>query len=167
MADVVLGRAGDAVLVDLDVCAKTGHPTSQRVRFRGSTTPGWVTVLLLLTVVGFLLASLMTSRRYEVTVPLARPAHDRWRRHKRVALIVALAGAGALVAAATDLVGQAGFWGVSGIVLVAAALVGGTVNSMVNGLEFHATRHGDLVLTRAHPAFAQAVAAASVEPVPQ
>ncbi|WP_148615223.1 hypothetical protein [Nocardioides rubriscoriae] len=90
MADVVLGRAGDTVVVDLDVCAKTGRATGHRVRFRGSTMPGWVVVLLLFTVVGFLLASTMTSRRYVVTVPLAASAHARWRRYRRVALLVAL-----------------------------------------------------------------------------
>lgn len=165
MADVVLGRAGSTVLVDLDVCAKTGQTTSQRVRLRGSTTPGWVTVLLLLTVVGFLLASTMTARRYDVTAPMDRAAHARWRRNRRVALLIGIGGAGAVVVAATDLGGASAFWGVTGIALVAVALVGGTINGTLNGLGFRTTRGDDLVLTRAHPAFAQAVAAASVEPV--
>ncbi|MBC7631372.1 hypothetical protein [Aeromicrobium sp.] len=164
MADVVLGRAGDTVLVDLDVCAKTGHTTSQRVTLRGSTTPGWVIVLLAFTVVGFLLVCAMTSRRSRVTLPLDHGVYARWKRNGIVAWSVALGGVGALVAAATDYRGETEVWGGVGIGMVVAALVGGTVNSTVNGLGFGMTRHDDLVLTRAHPAFAQAVAQAAVEP---
>ena len=163
MADVMLGRAGRAVRVDLDVCAKTGHTTSQRVTLRGSTTPGWVTALLLFTVVGFLLALAMASRSYSVTLPFDHGVHARWKRNHLVAWIAGLCGAGALVAAVTNFGGESALWGSVGIALVVTALVGGTVNASVNGLGFRMTRNDDLVLTHAHPAFAQAVAAASVE----
>lgn len=162
MSEVVLGRAGSTVLVDLAVCAKTGQTTSQRVSFRGSTTPGWVIVLLLFTVVGFLLAMTMTSRRYRVTLPLVHEAFARWKRNRLMAWIVGSGGVAALVAAATNFGGEAGLWGGVGIALVAAALVGDAVNRSLNGLGFR-TKDDDLILTRAHPAFAQAVAAASVE----
>ena len=163
MAEVVLGRAGSTVLVDLDVCARTGRTTSQRVTLRGSTTPGWVIVLLLFTVVGFLLARTMTSRRYSVTLPLVHEVYARWKRNWLLAWVVGLGGAGALIVAVTNYGNEAQLWGGVGIVLVAAAIVGGAVNSTVSGLGVSATRDGDLLLTRAHPAFAQAVAAASVE----
>ncbi|WP_148615222.1 hypothetical protein [Nocardioides rubriscoriae] len=63
--------------------------------------------------------------------------------------------------------GGYGLWAGAGVVLIVGAFVGAEVNGAVNGLGFRTTRDGDLVLTRAHPAFAQAVAAASVEPVPR
>lgn len=163
MADVLLGRVGADVDVDLDVCAKTGETTDQRVTMRGTTTPGWVLVLLLFTVIGFLLAQVMTSRRYSVTLPFVHRVHDRWKRTWLLAWAVGVVGVGAVIAAATDSGGEAGLWGGVGIALIAAALVGGTINSSVNGLGVRATRSDDLVLTRAHPAFARAVAAASVE----
>lgn len=52
------------MLVDLDVCVKTGRVTHDRVTLRGHTTPAWVTLLLLFTIIGFFIAGMMTSRRY-------------------------------------------------------------------------------------------------------
>lgn len=164
MSEVALGRAGSTVLVDLEVCAKTGRTTNQRVTLRGSTTPDWVVILLAFTVVGFLLASAMTSRRYHVTLPLRRETYLRWKRNKLVAWMAGIGGAGALIAAATDFVGGAGSWfGIGGVALVVAALVGGAVNGRVYGLGLRMTRDDELILMHAHPAFARAVSAAGVE----
>ncbi|ROR90907.1 hypothetical protein [Nocardioides aurantiacus] len=166
MADVVLGRAGSPVLVDLNVCAKTGRRTSDRVERRGSTMPAWVTLLLLFTVVGFLLAGAMTSRSYRVTLPLEHAVHDRWRRNRRLAWAVSLVGAGAFVWAESGGTAADGLWGGVGLALFLAGLVGGTVNSTMNNVGFRMTRQDDLVLTRAHDNFARAVAAATVEAMP-
>lgn len=167
MADVVLGRAGDPVLIDLDVCAKSGRPTRDRVELRGSTMPAWVTLLLFFTIIGFLLAGAMTSRSYRVTLPIEHAIHDRWRRNRRRAWVAGLVGFGLLVwAAASSEAGAAGPGVVVGLVLIAAALVGGVVNDRSNNVGFGLTRNDDLVLTRAHDDFARAVARATVEAVP-
>ncbi len=163
VADVVLRRAGSTVLVDLDACAKTGRTTGQRVTLRGSTTPGWVIVLLLFTVVGFSLAQAMTSRRYSVTLPFVHEAYNRWKRNAFLAWVVGLGGPRAVWIAAAHHGDKAGIWGGVGIALLAAALVGGSVNSAVNGVGVRTTRDDDLVLTQAHPDFAHAIAAASVD----
>jgi hypothetical protein len=164
MADVILGRAGSAVLVDLDTCVKTGQVTSQRVTLRGHTTPAWITVLLLFTVIGFLLAGAMTSRRYRVTLPFAHAVHDRWRKNRRWAWAVGLTGAAALVTATTRH-GHADVWVGIGLAFIAGSIVIGIANAIRNNVGIHMTRDDDLVLTRAHPAFVQAVRAASVEPL--
>lgn len=163
MTDVVLGQAGSTVVVDLDVCAKSGRTTDELMTLRGRTTPAWVTVLLLFTVVGFLLAGAMTSRSSSVTLPYVHDVYRRWKRNKGLAWVVGLGGIAALVVAATSSGDAVGLWGIAGVTLVVAALVGGTVNAMVNGVGLRMTRDGDLVLVRAHPAFAQAVAEARVE----
>lgn len=165
MAEVVLGRAGSNILVDLDVCAKTGRVTGERVTIRGNTTPGWVLVLLLFTVIGFFLAYAMTSRRYLLTLPFAHDAFARWKRNALLAWVVGLAGVASVIAGAADVAGESAVWGSIGIAAVVAALVGGTVNTRVNGLTVRRTRDEDLVLTGAHAAFARAVAEASVESV--
>jgi hypothetical protein len=165
MADVILGRAGSTVLVDLDICVKTGQVTNQRVTLRGQTTPAWVTILLLFTIIGFLLASGMTSRRYRVTVPFIHAIHDRWRTNRRLARAVGIAGAGALIAAATFGSSYSGLWLGVGIAFISVALVAGTANSVINNVGVRLTRDDDLLLTGAHPAFVQAVREATVEPL--
>jgi hypothetical protein len=161
MADVVLGRAGDTVLVDLDICVKTGQVTKQRVTLRGRTTPGWVIVLLFLTIIGFLFVSAMTSRRYRVTLPFSHEIYDRWRNYRRLAWVVGLIGVGTLVAAATSATNEAGPWVVTGLSLTAGALLIGTINAVRNFVGFRVSRDGELLLTGAHPAFVAATRAAS------
>lgn len=165
MAEVILGRAGSTVTVDLDVCAKSGRRTEHRCTYRGSTTPGWVTVLLFITLVGFLLAGAMTSRSYTVTLPLAKDVYDRSRRNRRIAWCCGLVGLGVLVVAiATDALSDGG-WAPIGFGLVVVALVGSYVSALVTNVGFRTTRYDELVVTRAHPAFVRAVAAASTEEV--
>lgn len=161
MTDVELGRAGDDVDVDLDVCAKTGRTTTDRVTLRGSTVPGWVLVLLLLTVVGFVLAVLATSRRSQVTLPLVHAAYRRWKRLQLVAWLVGACGLAAVVVA-VGTGDRSGVFGAVGIALVAGALVGDTAATATHGLTLR-RRRGALVLRGAGPEFAAAVAAARVE----
>jgi hypothetical protein len=165
MADVILGRAGSTVLVDLEMCVKTGATTTQRVTLRGSTTPGWITVLLLFTVVGFLIATAMTSRRYRVTLPFSHAVHDRWRQNRRLAWSTALAGAAALLMAGTGGSDYAGLWVGPGIAFVAGGLAIGTTNALRNNVGIHVNGDNELVVTRAHANFAHAVRAATVEPL--
>ena len=165
MADVVLGRAGSTVLVDLDVCVKTGRVTNQRVTLRGQTTPAWVSFLLLFTIIGFLFVNAMTSRRYRVTLPFSHVVHDRWRMNRRLAWLLGLAGLSAWVAAATFGIDYAGLWVGVGIVFVSGAVIFGVTNALANNVGIHMTRDDELVLSRAHPAFVEAVRAGSIEPL--
>lgn len=165
MAEVVLGPAGSRVDVDLGVCAKSGRPTAYRVEFRGSTTPGWVTLLLLVSVVGYLFASWMSARRYRVTLPFTHELHDRWQRGRRAAWAVAAVGVLVVVAAAV-VGGRAAVPGVVlGIGLMTVATLGGVVNAVRHGIGFRMTRDQQLVVTGVHPAFAREVATATVAPV--
>lgn len=163
MADVTLARAGSAVLVDLDVCVKTGVSTNNRVTLRGHTTPAWVTLLLLFSIIGFLIAGSMTSRRYRVTIPFSRPVHDRWRSNKALAWLAGLAGAGALVASLSVGGDPASLLVGGGVVLLGGGAAIGAWNAWTNNVGIHVSHDGDLVLTRAHPAFAKAVRTASIE----
>jgi hypothetical protein len=165
MPDVILGRAGSTVLVDLDVCVKSGVATRQRVTLRGQTTPAWVSVLLLFTVIGYLFAGAMTSRRYRVTLPFAHAVHDRWRRNRRLGWAFGLAGVGALLVAATIGDDYVGLCVGVGLAFIAGGLAIGTTNALTNNVGIHMTRDNELVLTRAHPAFVRAAHGASVEPL--
>ncbi|NNM46584.1 hypothetical protein [Knoellia koreensis] len=65
------------------VCVKTGEPTEELVRLRGSAAPGWVLVTLLFGVIPYFFVHAMTSQRYELVVPLRDEvirARRRWRR---------------------------------------------------------------------------------------
>ena len=162
MPDVILGRTGSTVVVDIDICVKSGVATTQRVTLRGQTTPAWVSVLLLFTIIGYLFAGAMTSRRYRVTLPFAHAVHDRWR-NRRLGWAVGLAGAGALLVAATIGDGYVGLCVGVGLALMAGGLAIGTTNALTNNVGIHMTRDNELVLTRAHRAFVRAVRGASVE----
>lgn len=165
MAQAVLGRAGSMVVVDLDVCAKTGLATKQRVILRGHTTPTWVTALLLVSVVGYLFAGIMASRRYRVTLPFTHALHDRWLANRRRAWLLAGAGVAASLGAVTVGERYAGLLLGLAIAFAAAGAVVGTTNALRNNVGFRMSRDHDLIVTRVHPAFARAVAAADVQPL--
>lgn len=162
MPNVKLGRTGSTVVVDLDVCVKTGAATRGTVTLRGSTTPPWVSVLLVVTVVGYLFASVMASQKFRVTLPYTHAVYDRWQRGRRLAWALGLAGVAALVLGLVT--GRyVGVWAGAAGVVVVVALVVGIVNGRRNGVGIVATRHDDLVVTRVHPAFAAAVRESAVE----
>lgn len=164
MADVIIGRAGTAVLVDLDVCVKTGRTTTQRVTLRGHTTPPWVMFVLLFSIIGFLIAGTMASRRYRVTVPFMPDLHARWRANRNLAWVAGIAGSVAIVAASTIGSQYAGVLVGVAVALIGGSAVLGTSNSTINNVGVRMSRDHDLVLTRVHPAFVAAVRTASVEP---
>lgn len=165
MADVTLPWAAEKVVVDLDTCIKTGRTTNETVTLRGSTTPLWITVLLVVSVFGYLLATSMTKRRYELTVPFTHAAYDHWDTRQRRAWIVGLAGI-ALVGVGLVTGGSAAWpLALTGLALVAGGAVYGISNTHAHTVGVRVTRHNDLVIVRTHPAFAEAVRTAQVEPL--
>lgn len=164
MATVILGRPGNPIDVDLPVCVKTGRRTDDRVTLRGDVNPSWISVLLLLTIIGFLIAGAMTSRRYEVTLPFSHDVHRRWRTNRRWAWALSLTGVAAIVAAAFAVPGAGVCLGV-GVVFFVSGLVIGVANGLRNNVDFELTRDDKLLLRRVHPAFADAVRAASTSPI--
>jgi hypothetical protein len=165
MSKVKIGRAGSTVVVDLDVCVKTGLPTRGTVTLRGSTTPPWVGFLLLVTVIGYLFANVVASKKFQVTLPYTHVVYDRWQKGRQLAYVLGLAGVAGLVLAVVTSSRSVGLWAAMPVVVIAAALVIGIVNGRRNGVGIAATRHDDLILTRVHPAFAAAVRESMVEPL--
>ena len=163
MSNVRLGRTGSTVVVDLDVCVKSGLPTRGTVTLRGSTTPPWVTLLLLITVVGYLFANVMASQKFRVTLPFTHAVYDRWQKGRRLAWALGLAGVAGLALALITSSRYVGVWSGMAIVVITVALIGGVVNGRRNGVGIVATRHDDLVVTQVHPAFAAAVRESAVE----
>ena len=105
-----------------------------------------------------LIAGAATSRRYVIDIPFSHEAHDKWRRGKRAAWAIALAGGATTVAGAV-----AGGSAMVILVGVALAVVGGVVgavNSSEQNVGVGLTRGNDLVLTRVHPAFVESLRAA-------
>lgn len=149
---VVLGPITREVRLDVGVCVKTGATTDERVVMRGSTRPGWVDVLVVVSVIGWIIAAANTSRGYRIELPFLHARHDRWRRLR--ALCWAL-GALGVVLAATLARGEF-------LVLAVAAVVGGLVNAQVNSVGMRQNRAGELMLVRVHPAAAAAIRATQV-----
>lgn len=165
MADVTLPWAAEKVVVDLDTCIKTGRTTNETVTLRGTTTPLWITVLLVVSVFGYLLATMMTMRRYELKVPFTHAAYDHWNRRRWAAWAAGLAGGGFLAGAVAADGGHSGVLAGVGLVILTGAVVLGVANSLRNSVGIHLNRDGDLVIVRTHPAFAEAVRTAQVEPL--
>ena len=154
MARVVVGQVGTEVVVRSDRCVKSGVATSQRVIIRGSTTPAWVNVLLIFTVIGWLFATGMASRRYRVELPFRHDLYDRWRRVRRVAwLLGVLGGVLTLWAMNADVDRAAMFLAIS-----VAGLTLGVTNALVHNVGVSQVGDNGLVLTRVHPVAAAAIA---------
>lgn len=150
MPELILGRA-ERIVVDSPLCAKTERPTTQRVILRGSAMPTWVNFLFIFSFVGMLLAGAATSRRYVVDLPFDHAAHDRWSRGRRLAWAIGLAGAAAIVVAASR--GDSSILTLAGVALAVVGLVVGVVNSTEGNVGVGLTRDNELVLTRVHREF--------------
>lgn len=119
----------------------------------GSTTPGWVILLLLLTVIGWLIALTMTSRRYEIDIPFRHDLHERWRRLNRRVWLLGISGVAIALGS-----GLAGFDRAPlFLALSAVALVLWLVNHWANAPGVVLSRD-QLLLTRVHPALAASLA---------
>lgn len=154
MASVVLGRVGSAVVVSSDLCVKSGIPTRQRVILRGSTTPAWVHVLLIFTIVGWIFASSMASRRFRAEVPFLHQRHELYRRGFLVASGLSVFGVVAAILTAVLDGGSPAAW----LLLTLAGMLFGFLNGLLTMVGFH-ERDGLLVMTHVHPAAAAAIQA--------
>jgi hypothetical protein len=153
MATVVVGRVGTDVVVPSDVCVKSGVPTTDRVIIRGSTAPRWVMVLLVFTIVGWLFATAMTSRRYRVEVPFEHSLYDGWRQLRN--FVVAVGSVGVIAAVVASLNGLGHPW--VPLLLTVGAVALGTANTLRHHVGVQQRGPETLVLTRVHPAAAEAI----------
>lgn len=140
------------------VCVITGQPTADIVRVRGVAVPRWV--MWLLPVGGFLaylVAGSNTSTRYDLLLPCDARVLERRRRRSHWA-----AGTWALGIVVTailllrwpDLAGVG--WSVIGL-----AMVGAVANQLTSSPGVWVGEGDRLVVSRVHPAFRDAVLAAS------
>lgn len=153
MATVVVGHVGTDVVVPSDVCVKSGVPTTHRVTLRGSTTPDWVIVLLVFTIIGWLFASVMSSRKYRVDVPFQPYLDKQWRQLRDLAVVVG--SIGVIAAVVASLSGLDHAW--VPLLLTVVAIVLGNVNSYRHLVGVQQRGPETLVLTRVHPAAAEAI----------
>ena len=155
MSRVVLPRTSGG-RVDLpSICGKTGVPTSNIVRIRGSAAPGWTTSLIIFSWIGWLIATTATSWSYEVLLPYSAPAFRRWGMFRQLFFGVALLALFALFTAAIS-----NSWGLlPAVAVLGIAAACGLINEYVNACGVRVNGNGDMVLTRVHPAFRDAVAA--------
>ena len=140
------------------VCVKTGEPTQDRVRLRGSAAPGWVLVTLLFGVIPYFFVHGMTAQRYELVVPLRDEVLRARRTWPWVGAGVAVAGLvlGFAVAAATGSTG--GEWLLLLVPMGLAVLVASEWRYAVG---VRLTPDGAFELTRVHPRFRDAAVAAT------
>ena len=154
MASAILGKTGNAVSAASHVCVKTGRPTHERVTLRGSTTPGWVNLLLIFSVFGWIFAMGMTERRFVVTVPFTHAVHDRWQRLNWLAWGLGVGG--------IALTFWAAFTSADRVLLPLAVTLGafvlGLANSWINNVGVRQGHDDALLLVRVHPAAASAIA---------
>ena len=150
-----------ARVVDLErgelpaVCAKTGVPCDGLVKDTLRVVPRWVSALAILLIVPYYLARPYTSRKIEAMLPVAPARLDRIRRLVKLAWIaLALAAAGFMAA----LFG-AGAVGAVGLLAGLAAYVVIIYVGDRMWVGARPTKRDDtVVLTRVHPAFADALA---------
>ena len=153
MARVVLRRFNGAAVDLPSICVKTGVPTSNVIRVRGSSTPGWTTSLLLFSWIGWLIAATATSRSYEVLLPYSAAAFRRWGTFRQLFTAVSLLALFGVFVAAID-----NSWLLLPAVTVfAIAAAAGLANELINACGVRIKNNGDLVLSRVHPAFRDAV----------
>lgn len=155
MASVVIGRTGDDVVVPGGVCVKSGQPTRQFVIMRGSTTPAWVHVLLVFTIIGWIFASSMASTRFRAEVPFLHRRYELYRRGFLVAFGLAVFGVVAAILGAVLGADHAEAW----LLVTLTGVLFGVGNGLLTTVGFH-ERDGLIVMTRVHPAAVAAIRAA-------
>jgi hypothetical protein len=136
------------------ICAKTGEPCVGLVKDTLWVVPRWVSTLAAFAILPYYVGRLLSSRRIEVTLPIA-PSRLQWiRRFVRaawVALVLAAAGLAAAVFGA----------GMIGVAALLVGLIAYVVIVYAGDQIWVGARpsHRDdvVILTRVHPHFARAV----------
>jgi hypothetical protein len=135
------------------VCVKTGTPTADVLTIRGSAAPGWSWAMIVFGFLPWLVASVASSKRYAIEVPMHAAV---WRRHRsvrRAALILVVAGVVLALVAVSQGRDNSAF-------LLLPAFIGMAFyagNEWFNTIGVHLTRDGGLLLTRVHPDFERAL----------
>ena len=135
------------------VCVKTGVPTSDTVELRGYGTAPWTGPMIVFGFAAWVLASVMSSQAYAVTVPMRAEVVRRHRAWRRASSL--LVGAGLVLAVAAAWNGRDDAY-----VLLLASVVGmalALANEGGNAVGVQLSRDGGLTLTRVHPRFRRAV----------
>lgn len=133
-------------------CVKTGQPTDQHVTISGSTIPPWVHVLLVFTFFGWILAMVLSSRRYRVVVPMRSEVHRRWRRWRAVS-----AGLVVLGLAATTLTYVQDRASLVPLLASVISVLLGTANAMIYTIGVRRGASETIELTRVHPSAVRAI----------
>ncbi|NYG08214.1 hypothetical protein BJ986_002701 [Phycicoccus badiiscoriae] len=135
------------------VCVKTGTPTADVLTITGSAAPLWTGVLIVFGFLPWLVASLASSKRYAIEVPMHAAV---WRRHRslrRAALILVVAGITLVLVASIQ--GRDNAWLLLLPTFIGVALYVG--NESMNTVGVHLSGDGGLLLTRVHPEFRRAL----------
>jgi hypothetical protein len=135
------------------VCVKTGTPTGDVLTIRGSAAPAWSWFMIVFGFLPWLVASMASSKRYAIEVPMMASV---WRRHRsvrRAAFLLFVAGIVLAIVATAQ--GRQN----SAILLLPAfaglALYAG--NEWFNTVGVQLAKDGTLLLTRVHPDFERAL----------
>ena len=135
------------------VCVKTGTPTADVLTIKGSAAPSWSWFMIIFGFLPWLVASLASSKSYEIQVPMRAAIWRRHRKIRRAAFIAFVAGL--VLAIVATVQGRDN----SAILLfpsfVAMAVYAG--NEWFNTIGVQLTRDGGLLLTRVHPEFERAL----------
>lgn len=150
------------------VCVVTGEPTEDSLKYRFSTSPTWVLLLLLVGVLPYLIAVMATAKRAEGELPLVRRQHRRVRLTRwggwgtiGVAFVVFVVAAGLGSSTNDAMRSTAGLLALFALLLIVVGLlgvilrgflgIGGRVEGVPGVPDYWVTLRG------VHPAFAEAV----------
>jgi len=156
MAKVLLRGVNDGRLHLPAICIKTGTPTQQLMRLRGTASPEWTNWLILFSLFAWLITSNATARSYNVVVACRPEVIRRWHRWRMLGLVAIIAGILLVTGTAVEGFSDPLIF----LVLDIAGIAMLVVNGLRNGVRVSMTADGDIELGRVHPAFRAATLAA-------
>ncbi|MEO6413540.1 MAG: hypothetical protein ABIO48_13225 [Pedococcus sp.] len=154
MPSVAITSTTSQPLLLPSICVKTGEPTDDVLRVRGSAAPEWTTVMVVFGLFAWLFAQTMSSRRYNIVLPFDSAVLRRYRKWRRAAW--SCAGVGVVLTVVAAGMGS-DYSSIPLLVALLGALAMGVGNEWANSVGVRLARDGSLVLTRVHPRFAAAV----------
>lgn len=139
------------------VCVRTGEPATAALKVDAYRTPLWAYAFLLIGVLPGLVAIAVVRNSHphlRLMVPVSARVGARRRDRLALAMAATLGGVVLIVVGATS-ASDLAVW--VGIGLSVAALVLVVMALNVPGVSAQISRRGDVVLTRVHPRFAEAL----------